>query len=226
MKGFGLLVSISLLSLLGVGPVMSRVVAQSVVPSSTITLYSNIKPRGDRLNSCAVFQPRSRGTATKLCDLRYGSLYAGEDHDWFDTLGKSRSVVRDLGQLNWADKFTVPVVAALPELKPGETRTVTVDTSGADGAAGGEPQHIPDIREDPNWTYRSNRPSTAGSRPPKNDGKPKIDPVFTKAVPGHLYVIHVVDELSDFYALFRVESLEKGDRCTLSWRLIPAPAAE
>lgn len=40
---------------------------------------------------------------------------------------------------------------------------------------------------------------------------------FAKAVVGHLYVVHVKKSGSDFYALFRVESIESGDNCTISW---------
>ncbi|MFZ0751948.1 MAG: hypothetical protein WAM70_21490, partial [Pyrinomonadaceae bacterium] len=68
--------------------------------------------------------------------------------------------------------------------------------------------------------------SSSAPRGPKRDGKPKIDPMFLRAVVGHIYVIHVVDDTRDFYALFRVEALSKGDGCTISWRIIPAPAAE
>ncbi len=56
-----------------------------------------------------------------------------------------------------------------------------------------------------------------------SDGKPKVDPIFMKAIVGHLYVIRVVDETRDFYALFRVDALERGDSCTISWKLIPEP---
>jgi hypothetical protein len=49
--------------------------------------------------------------------------------------------------------------------------------------------------------------------------------MFVKAVAGHMYVIHVVDEARDFYVLFRVDSIERGDSCTISWRLIPSPVA-
>ena len=60
-------------------------------------------------------------------------------------------------------------------------------------------------------------------RSPKRDGKPKIDPLFVKAIAGHVYVIHVVDDSRDFYALFRVDALERGDYCTISWKLISDP---
>jgi hypothetical protein len=64
-------------------------------------------------------------------------------------------------------------------------------------------------------------PATAAR--PKRDGKPKIDPAFVKAIVGHVYVIHVVDDTRDLYALFRVEELQRGDYCTVSWKLIPEP---
>jgi hypothetical protein len=35
-------------------------------------------------------------------------------------------------------------------------------------------------------------------------------------------VIHVVDDKRDFYALFRVDKLQRGDNCTISWKMIPA----
>jgi len=60
---------------------------------------------------------------------------------------------------------------------------------------------------------------------PKHDGKPRVDPMFVKAIAGHIYVAHIVDDTRDFYALFRVDALERGDNCTVSWKLIPAPAA-
>jgi hypothetical protein len=167
-------------------------------------------------------------------------LYAGAEWDWFQssTERDSRSVVRDLGRLNWYDDFTVPVVEPLPELKPGETRNITIDTSGADGADGkdgvdgasapgssrldsassGFPPRAID-----QYDISSLGTLAKQSRPKRHDGKPKVDPIFTKAAAGHLYVVHVVDEVSDFYVLFRVESLERGDNCTISWKLIPAP---
>jgi hypothetical protein len=58
---------------------------------------------------------------------------------------------------------------------------------------------------------------------PRHDGKPRIDPLFVKAVLGHMYVIHVVDDFRDFYVLFRVEKIERGDNCTVSWQFIPEP---
>ena len=50
--------------------------------------------------------------------------------------------------------------------------------------------------------------------------------MFVKAIAGHMYVIRVVNETDDFYVLFRVEEIERGSKCTISWRMVPAPSAE
>ncbi len=42
---------------------------------------------------------------------------------------------------------------------------------------------------------------TVATRQPR-EGKPKIEPAFVKAIAGHIYVVRIVDEKSDFYALF------------------------
>lgn len=149
-------------------------------------------------------------------DLAYGLLRAGDDFDWFQSAGAgdNRSLIRDLGELKWSDVFTVPVIEPLPKLKPGEQRTITVDSSGADGADGAP-------GADGDGVVRAQPTRNSG---PKHDGKPRVDPIFVKAIVGHLYAIHVVHEASDFYALFRVDALTRGDNCTISWRLVPAPA--
>lgn len=46
---------------------------------------------------------------------------------------------------------------------------------------------------------------------------------FAKAKVGHMYLMHVKDEEADFYVLFRVEQLEQGEQCTISWKRIPTP---
>ena len=44
-----------------------------------------------------------------------------------------------------------------------------------------------------------------------------------KAKLGQIYAMHVKDDQSDFYVLFRVDQLEQGQYCTISWKRIPAP---
>ena len=57
----------------------------------------------------------------------------------------------------------------------------------------------------------------------KADHWSRTNGVFAKAVVGHIYAVRVKDDDSDFYALFRVESIEQGRSCTISWRLASAP---
>jgi hypothetical protein len=216
----------------------SRTAAQEPSKGSTATLYSIQKHRGERRNFCLNFQSGPNASLRADCDLVYGSLYAGEDFDWFQSASSqgARSVIKDLGVHDWSTSFEVPVVAPLAKLKPGERREVTIDVSGADGAPGkpgapgagaasdssefpSEGGPVPgDVAPRPPTAQRPTKPWQ-----PKHDGKPKIDPLFVKAIVGHIYVIHVVDDARDFYALFRVEALERGDNCTVSWKLIPEP---
>lgn len=213
------------------------------------TLYSSIKYRGEQRRNCVTFVDKTKNY--RRCDLTYGSLYAGEEWDWFQssTAPGNRSVIKDLGAHTWFETITVPVIGALPKLKPGEQRHITVDTSGADGAPGapgidGRPgvngasgtnaeSRLPDSRGNTGTERISSETSiqraqhplivTPTPQRPRQDGKPKIDPLFVKAVVGHIYAIHIVDDNSDFYALFRVDELLRGDSVLISWKLVDAP---
>ncbi|MDT4967617.1 MAG: hypothetical protein QOJ64_2354 [Acidobacteriota bacterium] len=214
------------------------------VQGSPVTLYSVNKYGGEQRAGCLSFMtgasyPIWSTSARDNCDLYYGLLYAGEEKDWLQSSAaeRNRSVIKDLGLLDWTTAFRVPTVDPLPKLKSGEQRHFSVDTSGADGADGadgapGEPSrrgaagHADPVAV-PGADYEAGRVIlSAAPRPPKHDGKPKVSSLWVKAVDGHMYVIHVVDDARDYYALFRVETLEKADRCTISWMLIPAPDSE
>ena len=210
--------------------VVPAVLAQNTWPQSgSATIYSPNKYRNEKRDFCLNFKTGVSQRNVDPCDLRYGTLYAGTDWDWFQssTARSSRSVIKDLGQLAWNDQIKVPVVSPFPKLAPGEERKFTVDTSGADGADGAAgADGAPGFNADHSITVRPIAPSPASSDKPakkKNDGIPKIDPVFVKAIVAHMYVIHVVDDVHDFYALFRVEALERGDNCLVSWKIIEAP---
>jgi hypothetical protein len=87
-----------------------------------------------------------------------------------------------------------------------------------------EPGGSPGYVEQPLLSSRRSAPPPAAPRPTtRRDGVPKIDPIFAKAIPGHMYVLRVVDDVEDFYVLFRVESLVRGDNCTIAWKRVPAP---
>lgn len=50
--------------------------------------------------------------------------------------------------------------------------------------------------------------------------------VNIRAVTGHMYVMHVKDDDSDFYVMFRVESLEPEGECTINWKRVPSPEGD
>ncbi|HYW71324.1 MAG TPA: hypothetical protein VE961_09830 [Pyrinomonadaceae bacterium] len=219
----------------------SAAFAQTDGKTSSAVLYSPNKYPKERKGFCLNFRRGVAPIREANCDLRYGYLYAGDELDWFETAvsGASRNVIEDLGMHDWGDEFTVPVVAPLPELRPGEKRQVMVDVSGKDGedgepgAAGVDGADGADAAN--TGGAFSGQPSSFGREPtnnfrdkpavskPKNDGKPKVSAPFIKAVAGHIYVIHVVNDSADFYALFRVDSLERGDSCSLTWMFTSPP---
>ena len=209
--------------------------AQQPNENVPVTLYSMIKHRGEQRKSCLDFQKGPGRIAHADCDLKYGLLYAGDELDWFQSPSSQgdRSVIKDLGEHDWSTRFEVPGVEPLPKLKPGEQRQVTVDTSGADGAPGKPGANGADANS-AGADFRGEKspgdmpgPPNAipeASTPAARPRKPKVDPMFVKAIAGHMYVIHIVDDSRDFYGLFRVEALERGDNCTVSWKIIPTPA--
>jgi hypothetical protein len=197
------------------------VTSQVEQTTQTITLYSPNKYQHDMNRALFDFKTAALALQRGHWDLGYGLLYVGDDWDWFQVSANraDRSVVKDLGKFSWDESFEVPVVEPFPKLKDGEQRQVSIDASGADGADGAP-------GADGDGVVRARPSEIARSTRPKNDGTPKVDPIFVKALIGHMYVIHLVDDTRDFYALFRVEALERGDNCTISWRLIPTPAAK
>jgi hypothetical protein len=40
---------------------------------------------------------------------------------------------------------------------------------------------------------------------------------------GHMYVLHTRNDSTDLYSIFRVDWLEPGDRCVISWVNVPSP---
>jgi hypothetical protein len=222
MKKLSCLAFVFLIALSG----LARAVKPAPPPTDEIkrvTLYAPNKPqRGSSKFFYYSFRTGKFVQDPLPWDLNYGSLYVGEDFDWFSvsTIRDARSAFRDLGALAWTDVFTVPVITPFPKLKEGEQRTFTVDASGADGADGAPGADGDGIVRERAYP----EPASAKPRPPKHDGVPKVDPIFAKAIVGHMYVIRVVDNDSDFYVLFRVEAIERGVSCTISWKRIASPA--
>lgn len=214
--------------------------AQAPVDASLnkAVLYSSIAHKERISNNCFSFE---KGDAD-LCrnskwDLIYGGMRVGDQWDWFHVslANGVRSKIVGLGKHDWTDSIKVPYIEPFPKLKEGETRHITVDVSGTDGKPG-EPgkkgeDGLPGMNGD--GTFPSTPPPVLNSDSPENPGQTannsqpvkqwKIDPVFIKADVGNMYALRVVDEDSDFYVLFRVESIEKGDKCAITWKIVPSP---
>ena len=154
-----------------------------------VTLYppqDKVTKRFDPTRGCFNFR---LGIKSRDWDLGYSFLKIGyEDYFQVRIGGDKRSRIKDLGKYEWADSFKIPVLDPLPELMPGETRAVVVDSS-------------------------------AGKRGEWE----KTNPYFVKAIIDHMYLVRVKDAQSDFYVLFRVENLNQGLSCIISWKRIPSP---
>jgi hypothetical protein len=186
--------------------------------NSSITLYAVNKYHGSR-NSCLNFDAT---VPPGTCHLRYGSLYAGDDLDWFEASAafNNRTVMKDLGVYGWADDVKLPELAPLPKLKPGEQRHVTIDTSGADGLPGANGLNADGTRRADVADQRA-RPAA-----PKREAGTIVDGPFLKAIQDHLYLIHVVNDVDDFYALVRVDAVTRGDNVTVIWHRVNPPVTE
>jgi hypothetical protein len=124
--------------------------AQVVAAQQTVTLHVPLITEKLYDDEKALFN-FEKGVAGKtrikgvgiVYDLGYGFM-AINDEDWF-TLSPhraDRSVIKDLGALNWFDSFKVPALTPLPELEKGKEHTFTVNTSGDTGKKWAETTRI------------------------------------------------------------------------------------
>ncbi len=164
----------------------------SVMAQYLGTLYSPYKVPDQKRDLCLNFQTGLNTSKFGPCDLRYGFLGIDNDFDWLQ-VGMSQDVRSVIKDLGPRSwNDSVDAPVVAPLPKLKPGQKRMVSID-ASGADGGN----------------------------RHNG-PKVDPAFTRAIVGHMYVVHVVDEVSDYYALFRVDALE--DRtCTISWKLIPTP---
>lgn len=157
----------------------------------------------------------------KTHDLIFGNRRSGNDWDWFEASGSgSRNKIVNLGKLDWADNFLIPVVEPYPKLKKNENRSVTIDTSGAKGKDGLPGRNCRNA--DGTITESRTNITAQTSESEVSDKKSDYQP-FVKAIPGNMYLLRIKDDNNDFYVLFRVDELERGHQCTISWKRIDAP---
>jgi hypothetical protein len=198
--------------LLGMIVLTLLLVPTFVKAQQTGTLHAPERYKDQQVDFCLDFKNGLNGKKYGPCDLQYGLLGINNNFDWLQVAngGDTRSVIKDLGAHDWNEKFIVPVMAALPKLAPGEQRIISIDTSGGRGRNGTD--------------VRPGLPGTPGLPGADGGANAKVDPAFIRAVAGHMYVVHVVDDThgNDFYSLVRVDKL--GDlRCSVSWKVIPTP---
>ena len=176
-----------------------------------------------------------RFTLSRSAELSWGFIQIGDGPDWFmlQTSDDSRSVIRDLGDFQWTDKFDVPALKPLPLLAKGKHRQFSYDTSGRNGDDGTIVRGVQSAAESGNEIIMNRDsdqtvvPSLPDAHPVRNagNGKPKLNPpgVSAETRLGHMYLIRIVDAKSDYYVLMHVDALTKHDSCTISWERIPSP---
>ena len=71
-------------------------------------------------------------------------------------------------------------------------------------------------------------PTTTGIRAPRagESYEDSSEQRVTKAVAGHLYLVHIKNLEYDVYAVFRVETLSPNDSCSITWRVVASPEKE
>jgi hypothetical protein len=102
-------------------------IAYSAALAQTITLVPPLNPitqKYDEGKSCFNFklgllkETVLKDTKKNEWDLAYGFLSIGGE-DWFTLHSASRSVIQDLGERNWDNPGTVPVLEPLPPFPKG-----------------------------------------------------------------------------------------------------------
>jgi hypothetical protein len=58
---------------------------------------------------------------------------------------------------------------------------------------------------------------------PQESFEQSSDERVTKVIAGHMYLVHIKNRETDLYAMFRVETLEPSDHCTIFWKVMPSP---
>lgn len=129
----------------------------------------------------------------------------GTDNNW-DLLYGSLSIGDDLDWFSASNaQDSRSLIRDLGELSWSDSYKVPVITP------------LPKLKEGKTREITVDSSGDTGKAWAKNNG------VFVKAIVGHMYAMHVKDTDSDFYVLFRVESIERGDNCTISWQIAPSP---
>jgi len=185
-----------LLSILFLCAVCAQAGANVVQAQQTVVLYAPHDKTTQALNqkhACFSFELGQRGDAAEAAATRW-----------------------DLGygflNINGEDYFQVQTSA--------ENRSVIRDLGKFEW---GDYFEIPALEPLPEVEKGQSRTVFVNASAGKLEAWEQSTPIFARIIVGHLYLVHVKDEDSDFYALFRVEALTQRESCTISWKQIPPP---
>ncbi len=139
----------------------------------------------------ALFDFRTGRYGTKAgWDLDYGSMYINSDLDWF----KASTFGKNRHVLRDLGPHDWSDDFEVPVLTPRPDSLGTKEHPIRVNASAGEYEK---------WVRQAAQ-----------------EGIMVKAVVGHMYALHAKNSESDYYVLFRVESIERGNHCTISWRLL------
>lgn len=198
-----------------------------------LELYSVYDENGKsnyKLINKGCFSFITKANDCKRKDLSYGHLRIGSDWDWFQVFGEgSRNKIVKIGNFEWTDDFEIPIVEPYQKLKDGEKRKVFISADGKDGANGKKGKDGADGR---NWDGTFNAKPIAETiqtekseiTVEKESSETKLEQevyqLFAEVILDNIYVMRIVEDDKDFYILFRVDELEKGHKCVISWKKI------
>jgi len=145
--------------------------------------------------------------------LNYGNRF-GDNWDILALSNGNTSQHRmiELGEYDWTDKFDAPYIKPARRLKAGETRSISVNTSGT---------RAPDGK-----TYGNSTVENQSKAAVKDEsGTETVDDYqpYVAARKGYMYLFRVVDPEVDQYFLIRVDDVERGEKLYISFKKIDAP---
>lgn len=155
-------------------------------------------------------------------DICFGGLRAGEQWDWFQVTGVGmRNKIKNIGRKDWNRDFKIPVVEPYAVLPVGRQRNIALNSSPSTSypplpSATSQPETPGEKNFDISAPQRFGEVNSA--RIANSDYNP-----YLRAQKGKSYVVRVVNETNDFYVLMRVDELERGKRCVITWKRIDAP---
>ncbi len=204
---------------------------------SSTEIFSSVQVDGDKTRfdpelykkACFNLVSLQFGCGVGSAKIHYGNRF-GDNWDIFAVTGARPDQTRgiDLGELQWSDQFKIPEIEPWPKLLPGESRHITVNTSGADGAHGKPGQNAdgtypsevlrPVVRE--GFADKPVNQQVQTTVKTSNGLVPSAYNPYIQIKKDHIYAFHVVDDLNDFYILVRIDDLIRGTKASISYKKV------